>query len=217
MVNKKKMSLLIGALALAVSLWAVTSSEGGSSSGQLPVGDGHIKKVSPAVLRMGAGRITAWAWAMLAEDKSSAAGSRVCFAVNLLGPLVKLPNGGAAGPETGKSACRSSGETKLTSVAAIAMEGGSQTSPTGETTSWPTFDVGIAAYPISVTQVRMAFSDGGSELLKARAVPRRLAFEGAGPFHYVVFAIRGCAREIQGLERGHVLVRDRQPRCRTIG
>ena len=77
--------------------------------------------------------------------------------------------------------------------------------PFGKTVSWKSFDIGVAAYPPSVDQVRLVFSGGGSEVLKSRAVPSALAFKNTEPFRYVVFAVHGCVSEVEGLAKGRVV------------
>lgn len=91
------------------------------------------------------------------------------------------------------------------------VKAGSQTLPSGETESWESFDIGIAAYPPSVGQVRLMFSDGASEVVKAGAVPGRLAFKDAEPFHYALFAFDGCISGVQGLTKGRVVARAARP------
>lgn len=200
---------------LAVALWFVASSLGGGGHGRLPV-DGGVKRVSANELRLGFARVLPWQWSMWAEARPwSSSRDRVCFLVDLLGPLAVLPNGSAMGPETGGKRC---GPIKSSRGAVVTMptKEGSQTLPTGETESWQSFDVGIAAYPTSVSQVRLVFSDGGSEVLRARAVPGRVRFRNAESFHYAVFAVNGCISEVQGLAKGRVVARFGEQECDSL-
>lgn len=66
-------------------------------------------------------------------------------------------------------------------------------SPSSETESWRSFDVGVAAYPPVRRPGPPGLLEGGSEVLKTRAVPGRLAFEDTEPFRYVVFAIHAAS------------------------
>lgn len=206
-------AVIVGVVAL--TFWLVASSQGEGSHQALPVGGGHVKKVGPRDLRLGFGDVRLFSWTMLAEEgrQHSSRGRRVCFGVGLVGPLVHLPNGGGVmGPETGGRKCGPIKPTKGI-LSAVATKAGSQTLPSGKTESWQAFDVGVAAYPPSVGHVRLVFSDGASKVLKARSIPQRLAFKGAEPFHYVVFAFKGCVREVQGLARGNVVAHVGEPGC----
>lgn len=192
-------------MALAVVLWLVTSSQGGEMDRPLPVGGGHVKKVSAKELRLGFGRVMPWQWSMSAlERPGSPSSDRVCFLVDRLGPLVPVPGRGVMGPGTGGEGCGPI-DPKRGVVVASPIGDGSIELPTGKTESWKAFDIGIAAYPPSVHRVRLVFSGGGSEVLKSRAVPSALAFKNTEPFRYVVFAVHGCVSEVEGLAKGRVV------------
>lgn len=197
---------------LAGALWLVSSSQGGSNHGRLPV-NSHVQKVSPKELRLGFGRVRLFSWAMWAEDRPwSPSRDRVCFSVGVEGPLAHLPNGGTLGSETGGHKC---GPIKANrgAVMAVPFKAGSMTLPSGKTESWRSFDIGVAAYPPSVDQVRLIFSDGGSEVLKARALPGHLAFKDNEAFRYALFAVDGCVSKLEGLVRGRVVARASEPEC----
>jgi hypothetical protein len=94
---------------------------------------------------------------------------------------------------------------------------GSQTLPSGQTETWEAFDVGIAAFPPSVGQIRLVSAGGSQETIMARRVPKTIAFKNAEPFHYAVFAVYGCVSEVQGLTNGQVVARvHSRPSCRDM-
>lgn len=200
------------AVILAGALWLVASSQGGSDHERLPL-KSPVQKASPKELRLGFGGTRLFQWSMWAADRSGPySGIPVCFSVGLVGPLAQLVNGKSGGPETGDHKCGPI-KAKRGAIVTVPVGAGSITPPHGKTESWQSFDVGMAAYRPSVDQVRLVFSDGESEVLKARAVPSRAAFKGAEPFHYAVFAVHGCVSEVQGLVRGKVVARVGDPEC----
>ena len=167
------------------------------------------------MLRLDFGEDHSFSWSMWAASRAwPGPHNRVCLLVGLVGPLVHLPNGAAMGPGTGDDRC---GPIKSGEGVAVTMptKEGSITPPSGSAEPWEAFDVGIAAYPPSVGQVRLIFSDGATEILKTRSVPGRLAFKDAEPFRYAVFAYLGCVRELQGLAKGKVVARAIQHECET--
>jgi len=95
----------------------------------------------------------------------------------------------------------------------IPREAGSAGLRSGETLSWRSIDVGVAAYSQKVDDVRLLFAGGGSEVLKARALSRGLALKNAEKFRYVVFAVEGCVREVQGLVGGRVVAQEHSEEC----
>jgi hypothetical protein len=194
------------AVVLTAVLWLVVSSQGASGHGDLPINI-HAQKASPKDLRLGYGEVKLFGWTMWAVDSAwSGRRRRVCFSVNLLGPLARLPHGHFLGPETGGHRCGPI-KAKRGVIVAVPEEAGSTTPPSGKTESWSSFDVGLAAYQPSVDQTRLVFSDGESEVLKTHAVPEHLALKGAEPFRYALFAFQGCVREVQGIARGRVVAR----------
>jgi hypothetical protein len=102
-------------------------------------------------------------------------------------------------------------KTSRGAVKAVLPEGaGSIDPPTGGSDSWESFVVGVVAFAPSVHHVRLVFSDGASQVVKARAVPPHLAFEHTELFHYAVFAVKGCVSNMQGLAKGKVVAQIRQ-------
>jgi hypothetical protein len=110
------------------------------------------------------------------------------------------------GPETGGTGC---GPIKSGRGVVVTMpnQGGSVIPPSGKAESWQSFDVGLAAYPPSVGQVRLVFSDGASEVLRAHSIPSNVAFKDVELFHYAAFAVHGCISKVEGLARGKVVAR----------
>lgn len=197
-----------GALILAGALWFVASSQGGGADERLPVGGDRVTKVSPKELRLGFARVMPWQWTILAEERPSMSSrDRVCFSVDLYGPLVPVPGHGVMGP--GGSAARGCGPIDPSRGVLVAQSerGGSVEPPKGKIESWQSFDVGIAAYPPSVGKVRLVFSDGASEILKTRAVPKDVAFRNTESFRYAIFAVHGCVSEAEGFVKSRVVAR----------
>lgn len=194
------------AVVAAMALWFVASSQGGNSDGRLPVGGDHVTKVSPTELRLAFATVMPWRWNMWAVKRPSRTSTaRVCFLVDLNGPMGPLSGGGIiTGPEVGAKGCGPIAPSRGV-VVALPNSGGSVEFPSGKTVSWKSFDVGVAAYPPSVDHIRLVFSGGGSEVLKTRAVPSALAFKNTEPFRYVVFAVHGCVSEVEGLARGRAV------------
>lgn len=198
---------------LVGTLWLVASSDGGTSHGRLPL-NGRVRQGPPKQLRLGVGRTSSFLWQMWAEAKpSSPSMDRVCIHLNLVGPLAHAPNGSFGGPEVGRNMCGPIKSRGGIVKAVMWVKGGSTSLPSGETESWQPFSVGAVAFLPFVSQVRLAFSDGGSEVLKARAVPGRLAFKDAEPFHYALFANLGCVTMVQGLAKGKVVANGDEKEC----
>lgn len=195
-------------IALAVALLFVASSQGGDSDRRMPVGGGHVRKTSPTELRLASARvITPWQWIIWALKRPSQISmDRVCLFVDLLGPGGPFPGGFILGPEQGAKGCGPIDPSRGV-VVMLPTADGSVKLPSGKTETWKSFDVGAAAYPPSVDQVRLVFSGGGSELLQTRALPGAVAFKGTEPFRYVVFAVHGCVSEVEGLESGREVAR----------
>lgn len=204
----RKVSIALAVTAaLASALWFVAASQGGDPNRGMPVGGGHVVKVSPTELRLAFRRDMPWQWNMWAVERPSATSvHRVCLVVNLLGPLFPVPGQGFMGPETGGKGCGPIDPSRGV-VVALPHGGGSVEAPSGEDVSWKSFDIGVAAYPPSVDQVRLVFSDGGSEVVKTRSVPKGIAFKRTEPFRYLVFAVHGCVSEVEGLAKGRVVAR----------
>lgn len=205
----RKISAAVAAtIALAVALLFVATSQGGDSDRRMPVGGGDVTKTSPTELRLASARvIIPWRWNMWAVKRPSLTSiDRVCLFVDLLGPGGSFPGGFILGPEVGAKGCGPIDPSRGV-VVALPTEGGSVELPSGKTESWKSFDVGAAAYLPSVDRVRLVFSNGGSELLKTRAVPDAVAFKGTEPFRYVVFAVHGCVSRVEGLEKGRTVAR----------
>lgn len=195
---------------LVGALWLVASSDGGSRRERLPL-HAQVQRESSTSLRLGVGRITTFSWAMWAELSPSR--DHVCVDTVLAGPIYHFPNGSSGDPGEGNRYMCGPIKTTRSIKAVLPEKASSITQPSGETESWQSFDVGVVAYPPSIGQVRLSFSDGTSEVIKARAVPSRLAFKGAEPFHYALFAVHGCVSKVQGLARGRVMVSTDERGC----
>lgn len=194
------------AAVLATALWFVASSQGGDAGRRLPVGGGHVTKVSPTEVRVAFATAMPWQWNMwIVKRPSLTSTDRVCLMVDLLGPLGPVRNGLVVqGPEVAHKGCGPIDPSRGV-VVASPNGGGSVEFPSGITESWKAFDIGIAVYQPSVDRVRLVFSGGGSEVLRTRALPNAVAFKNAEPFRYVVFAGRGCVSEVEGLEKGRAV------------
>jgi hypothetical protein len=194
----------VGLIAAAAAVMLLTAATVGADHKPLPLNE-KVVRTTAKVLRLGYGKDVSFKWSIFVSDRSkSKAPRRVCFSVNLFGPLAHLASGVAMGPEVGGRGC---GPIKFRQGAIVAMPipGGSVTEPSGETESWQSFDVGVAAYRPNVDHVRLIFSDGIPEMLNARVVPSRVAFAGTEPFQYVVFAFNGCVERMEGFAKGKVV------------
>ena len=204
----KARTALVAALALVLVgvLWLVLFSGGGQAAGRLPVNEGRVKRTLPMVLMLGEGKLPAWHWRVAAAERTGAwgGGKRECFSVHMAGPLVHVAGGSMSGNGSVGKKC---GPVARKGGVAVSLptKGGELSLPMGQSEAWQSFDVGVGAYPPSVGRVRLIFAGGHVETMRARSVPKRLAFKKGEPFHYVVFAVYGCVRELQGLADGHVV------------
>lgn len=137
----------------------------------------------------------------------------VCVDTVLAGPIYHFPNGASGDPGEGNRHMCGPITTTRPIKAVLLEKAGSITQPSGKIESWQSFDVGVVAYPPSISQARLIFSDGSSEVMKTRVVPSRFAFKDAEPFRYVMFAVSGCVSKVQGLAKGRVIVSTDERGC----
>ena len=200
----KRYAVAAVVLILLGVLWLASVSQGGSDHSRMSM-DTHVRKVSPKQLRLGFGEVRLFRWSMWAEGRPwIPSQKRVCFSVALEGPLFHLPNGATMGTEVSGQNCGPVDGGKGT-VVTLPIGASSITLPDGTTESWESFDLGVAAFPRPVGQVRLVFSDGAIEVLKSRVIPRHLMLDGVEPFSYALFAMQGCVSQVQGLLRGKVV------------
>jgi hypothetical protein len=138
---------------------------------------------------------------------------QVCVDTVLAGPIYHFPNGASGDPGEGNRHMCGPITTTRPIKAVLLEKAGSITQPSGKIESWQSFDVGVVAYPPSISQARLIFSDGSSEVMKTRVVPSRFAFKDAEPFRYVMFAVSGCVSKAQGLAKGRVIVSTDERGC----
>jgi hypothetical protein len=192
---------LVSAVALVAAACASSHPGQGASHRLFPTHADEAKKVGPGVVRLGFGKIKPFAWSVYAERGRP--GGPACFAVRVVGPLHEFPGDGAGGPEASETKCGLD-VSRHSQVVTVPTKGGE---------SWRPFDIGVAAYNLPVTRVRLGFSGRGWEEIGTRRQRRDLGVAGLDSLRYAVFAVEGCVSEVQGLAGSRVVANVSQSGC----
>jgi hypothetical protein len=221
--------VVVGLGVIAVALVALGVIRTGSAQAERPGtplsgASWNVAKISSTEVSTGhrtGGPPFAWGTGFSVNSRGSGVEPGVfCAFVTSDGPLWKVPGGhaltgGTGGPdrESGGTKCGSI-DSKTGLIRTLLTRGGSVKQPFLKTTeTWPTFDLGVAAYPLSVHSVRLHFAGGGSSVLPLRRMPAAVRPKSWEPFRYVSFGVDGCVDTVEGISKGVTVARVQEPEC----
>lgn len=215
------MIAVLGLTLVALGVVGVGSAQAERSGAPLPGARWKVAKISGTEVSTGQSepwqfREFVWRTGFAApRGRERVAPSAFCVFVGVEGPFVRTPGGGGGGaPDNVKSEC---GPIRPGAglVKTVPTQEGSLKQPyLGNVTyTWPSFDVGVVAYPMSVDKVRLRFAGGGSIILPLKGMPASVRPSKWEPFKYASFGVYGCVEEVEGLSAQRVVARAPQSEC----
>lgn len=214
---RRAVGLAVGLATIVALAWPVAATAMGGPA-ELPIAENseQVRRLSANALELGHGKKLPFAWGMSVEQSGARPGSasRLCFTVGLIGPLAPTPAGTLSGQEGIERGCRPSASTEGVVVTSATQHGSLELPSFGGTVYWPSFDIGVAAYPPSVTETRLFFAGGGPpRTYQLRRLAPKFALAGSEPFRYRAFAVYGCVTEVEGFANGKLVARAPQQGC----
>jgi hypothetical protein len=181
---------------LAVAAYLAQTSHGSGSDGVPTPNANRPREISSGKVEISSGEGSLFSWFVLAQrDRRRLID---CFYIEVVGP---------------KRGEQNSGQVQSENQCGVGKKGRIEVVPIRGTRHWPEFEIGLGVYPGRIDRVRIVRPDGSAESFAAEQLPSSFKLYGVDDLHYAVFAIKGCAYEVQGIRDGHIVSRVREQEC----
>lgn len=183
-------------LLLAVAAYLAQTSRGSESHGFPTPNANPPREVSSGKVEISSGQGSSFSWFVLAQrDRRRLID---CFYIEVIGP---------------KRGEQSSGPVQSENECGVGRKGRIEVVPTRGARHRPEFEIGLGVYPRRIDRVRVVRPDGSAKTFPAEQLPSSFKLYGIDDLYYALFAMKGCAYEVQGIRGGHIVSRVHEQEC----